>query len=280
MLPPTHRARRLLTLLAAGIASAAVAAVPADNRPGAHDAGPATPIRAPETHPGVRVSTLTQGGVVYHVVVVDTRRARLDLVGQTPGPSAVRSFPALDDWLAGRDRALVMATNAGLFHVDHRPVGLHVEEGVEYAPIERSASGRGNFWLQPNGVFALDGGRARIERTTDWPPPAFAERRPRLAVQSGPLLVHRGALHPAFTADSAHRRIRSAVGVRDPQTLVFVASAGPVRFYDLAVLLRDRLACPDALYLDGGISGLLAAGLTLPETAAHQSFAGFFVISR
>ncbi len=274
-----HTRHRVLTLLVAGLATAAVAAVPADNRPGAHD-GPTAAPRPPVSAPGVQVGQLRHRDVLFHTVTIDLRRARLDLVGQAPGPSAVRSFAALDGWLAATDRRLVMATNAGLFHVDHRPVGLHIEGGLTYAPIERATAGRGNFWLEPNGVFALDGGRARIDDTVDWPPPPFAERSPRLAVQSGPLLVHRGRIHPAFAPDSEHRRVRSAVAVRDPHTVVIALSAGPTRFHDLATALRDGLGCNDALYLDGGISGLLAPSVALSETAASQSFAGFFVVSR
>lgn len=276
---PRPPVRRLLTLSLLGAAAAAMAGVPADNRPGAYEApslgvSPTVPLPAA----GVRSHRISHRGVGFHVIEVDLRLARLELIGQAPGPSSVRSFAGLDGWLRGRGERIVMATNAGLFHVDHRPVGLHVEGGVEYAPVERTAGGRGNFWLLPNGVFAVADGRASITATDDWPPKRFTRRAPRIAVQSGPLLVRDGDLHPAFVEDSEHLRIRSAVGVRGGSTAVFVLSAGPVRFHDLATLFRDRLDCPDALYLDGGISGLRAPGVPLARSAAPHTYAGFLVV--
>ena len=82
-----------------------------------------------------------------------------------------------------------------------------------------------------------------------------------LATQSGPLLVRGGQVHPAFDAGSKSRLLRNGVGVASPQTVVFVISEDPVNFYEFATLFRDRLHCPDALYLDGTISSLHASAL-------------------
>ena len=124
---------------------------------------------------------------------------------------------------------------------------------------------------EPNGVFFVDGGegdprgrdanageRAHILESHEY---AAAHVRPRLATQSGPLLVRGGALHPRFTAGSPNTLLRSGVGVRSPTEIFLVVSRGAINFHDFATFFRDRLACPDALYLDGTISRLYAPPL-------------------
>ena len=44
--------------------------------------------------------------------------------------------------------------NAGMFHPDHSPVGLQIIDGTVRNPINTD-DGQGNFFLKPNGVFAL-----------------------------------------------------------------------------------------------------------------------------
>jgi len=41
----------------------------------------------------------------------------------------------------------------------------------------------------------------------------------------------------------------------------FAISDEPVTFYEFASLFRDRLKCPEALFLDGSISSLYAPAL-------------------
>lgn len=271
------RLTRYLPHLAALIAIFAVAQTPADTRPDGRDQHTAPPT-PPRPASGVTVRALDHGGATFDAVVIDLRRARLRLVGQTLGPSAVRTFAGLDAWVEGEGERVVVATNAGLFHADHRPVGLHVEQWRTLRPLDRG-EGRGNFWLKPNGVFAIGAEGAQLVDTVEWPPPAFAEAPPRLAVQSGPLLLRGGVMHPLFAADSRHRRIRSAVGVVDRHTVVLVRSVGAVTFHGLASALRDGLGCADALYLDGGISGLRAPGVPLDRSGGPYSYGGFLLVT-
>lgn len=149
-------------------------------------------------------------------------------------------------------------TNAGIFEPDLRPTGLLVRDGVTLHPLNRG-SGEGNFFMRPNGVFQLDASGARVLETSEFDAAAAVS----LATQSGPLLVRGGVLHPAFKPASERKVIRSGVGVRDPRTVVFVISRDPISLFDFATLFRDRLGCPDALYLDGIISGQWVEGLEL-----------------
>jgi uncharacterized protein YigE (DUF2233 family) len=165
-----------------------------------------------------------------------------------------RPFNRLDrlaSWLKARDKQLRFAMNAGMFHSDFSPVGLLVIEGRQVAPLNL-ATGSGNFFLRPNGVFLVSGAGPRIVESSEYP--SFSQGV-RLATQSGPLLVRRGAINPAFNPSSKSRLIRNGVGVNGEQA-VFVISEQPVTFYELAIYFRDELRCSDALYLDGVISSL------------------------
>jgi uncharacterized protein YigE (DUF2233 family) len=147
--------------------------------------------------------------------------------------------------------------NAGMYRSDFSPVGLFVSDGQQTAPLN-TINGTGNFYLKPNGVFALTKDGACVIDSAAYP--ALRERV-ILATQSGPLLVLGGKLHPAFNTNSESRLIRNGVGVPSSEIALFVISEAPVNFYELATLFRDKLHCPDALFLDGTISSLHAPEL-------------------
>lgn len=168
----------------------------------------------------------------------------------------------------------IFATNAGIFSRSNDPVGLAIADGRELHPIER-ASGDGNFYLEPNGVFAItDEERARVIPSDRY---ALSTAQVKLATQSGPMLVIDGALHPALREDSPNLRIRSGVGVRRDGKIVFLVSKDPVRFWELATLFRDGFGCENALYLDGTISGAAFAG---EEPTTQNGFAAVIVVAR
>ena len=215
--------------------------------------------------PAVRFSTETWQGVTLDVVAVDLRRARLGLVWQRAPGQAFGSLRAARDELTRRGEPPLALTNAGIYGRDDRPLGLHIEGGHELHPLELRRA-RGNFYLEPNGVFLLEktraGASARVLESHE-----FAAWRSKskhaieLATQSGPLLVRAGALHPRFTPGSPNTKLRSGVGVRSPTEIVLVVARGAINFHDFATFFSEKLACPDALYLDGTISRLHAPAL-------------------
>ncbi len=147
--------------------------------------------------------------------------------------------------------------NAGMFEQDGSPVGWCVADGKTIKGPNQQ-EGHGNFFLKPNGVFAVQDEKALVRETEA---AVKTLGKATLITQSGPLLVTAGQLHPAFRENSANRHIRNAVGV-DADGLVWLAiSAEPVNFHESATLFRDQLKCPDALFLDGVISQLHAPGL-------------------
>src|SRR5262245_12672179 len=101
------------------------------------------------------------------------------------------------------------AMNAGMYHEDFTPVGLHVEEEREDAPLNL-ADAPGNFFMKPNGVFYVDRyGNAGVLESAAY---AASGIEPKLATQSGPMLVIDGKMHPRFEANGTSRHIRNGVG--------------------------------------------------------------------
>lgn len=174
------------------------------------------------------------------------------------GPDGILgSFAAVNARLEAEGATLGFAMNAGMYHQNRAPVGLYIEEGRETSPII-TKDVPDNFGLLPNGVFCITD-RLRVIESR-----AFAAAPPacRYATQSGPMLVIKGALHPALLPNSDSLNIRNGVGTSaDGKRAVFAISNDKVNFHSFARLFRDMLGLPDALFFDGSISRLYAPGL-------------------
>ncbi len=173
-------------------------------------------------------------------------------------------FGALARRLGPDADRLAFAMNAGMYEADQSPAGLLILDGNTAHPAD-TGTGDGNFYLTPNGVFAVDAdGAPRVEETH-----AFLAHpgAVRWATQSGPLLVEHGALHPRLAPDGASKNIRNGVGVPGPDEALFVISDDPVSLGRFARFFRDVLKCPDALHFDGHVSALWAPGLKRRDPA-------------
>jgi uncharacterized protein YigE (DUF2233 family) len=175
------------------------------------------------------------------------------------GPTGpLGGFEALAKSLGPGARRVRFAMNAGMYDPQQGPVGLLVLEGRTRHPAE-TATGTGNFYLLPNGVFSVSrDGSVRVEETHRF---LFRSDSPQWATQSGPLLLQDGKIHPAIQPNGESVVVRNGVGVADGSTAWFVISDGPVSFGRFARLFRDELGCKDALYFDGHISSLWAPEL-------------------
>lgn len=196
-------------------------------------------------------------GKHFTVCRVDLDRERLELFWKSDSGVTFKSFATLDRWLRVRERKLVFAMNAGMYHGDFSPVGLYVENGRELSPLNLQ-NNDGNFFLKPNGVFVITAHGARVIESSQL---AGMKDKPLLATQSGPMLVIDRQIHPKFSADSTSRLFRNGVGVVSPKQVVFAISDEPVNFHEFALMFRDRLHCNNALFLDGTISSLFSGKL-------------------
>jgi len=225
--------------------------------------------------------TLEYEGALYHVYRVPVKaQPRLHLRWLDDAGKPLSNFGALQQQLDREGKKIAFATNAGIYQRGPRPCGLTICAGKEEVPLNL-AEGEGNFFLKPNGVFYLDDQHG---------PGIVAEGeylsltiKPRLANQSGPLLLRKAVIHPAFNANSPNRRQRSAVGiVTATKEVVFVMSdredrvKGRVTFHQLARMFL-HLGCLDALYLDGDISQMISS--PAPGTVfTPNTFAAMFVL--
>lgn len=200
-------------------------------------------------------------GIAYTACAVDPAAETLRLWHMAPDGLPWGTFQRLAEGLAAEGRTLGFAMNGAMYHPDRAPVGYYVEDGAEIGRLVARA-GPGNFGMLPNGVLCLTPGRAEVVETGAF---AASGRSCAYAMQSGPLMVENGRLHPRFRADSASRFVRNGVGVRPDGTAVFAISNAPVTFHAFARLFRDGLGAPDALFIDGNVSRLYA-----PELDRHD----------
>ncbi|MBV9065354.1 MAG: phosphodiester glycosidase family protein, partial [Methylobacteriaceae bacterium] len=159
------------------------------------------------------------------------------------------SFDRLAADLARSGSELTFAMNAGMYDPGREPVGMYVEGG-KLLHAASTRDGEGNFHLKPNGIFWVGRGTAGVTETRH-----FLARPPNAlyATQSGPMLVIAGRIHPKIHPEGTSRKLRNGVGVSG-HFVRFAISDEPVTFYEFASLFRDRLNCPEALFLDGSIS--------------------------
>jgi uncharacterized protein YigE (DUF2233 family) len=193
----------------------------------------------------------------YSVCEFDPSKTRIETFSLDEAGAPLATFSALQAMLGQQGLQLVFAMNAGMFDASLRPIGLYIEDGVQAKKLNRRA-GSGNFHLKPNGVFYIDGGTAAVVETELF---AKLKIKPEYATQSGPMLVIDGDIHPKFSPTGVSQKIRNGVGVRPDGTVIFVISDMAVNFHDFALLFRDHLGCPNALFLDGSISSLYAPEL-------------------
>jgi uncharacterized protein YigE (DUF2233 family) len=204
------------------------------------------------------VEVVEKGAVRYLIRRVDAADlGRLEMHWLDAAGRPLMDFAGLRGHLAERGLEIEFATNAGIYERGPKPCGLTVCQGREMVALNLR-DGEGNFYLKPNGVFYVEeGGRAGVMESSAF---GRAGIKPRIATQSGPMLLGGGRIHPVFDPASKNLRQRSAVGVRKADgQVVFVmtdrreAAKRAVSFHAMASLFLE-LGCEDALFLDGDIS--------------------------
>lgn len=193
----------------------------------------------------------------YTICTVSPAEENLRLFLRDDAGNILGQFSSIEATLP-EGQSLSFGMNAGMYHLDRRPVGLYLEEGTQESRLYPN-SGPGNFGLVPNGVLCIQGARADVIESL-----SFQAETPdcTYATQSGPMLVIDGDLHPRFLPDSTSKFIRNGVGTSaDGQTAIFVKSENSVNFHEFARFFRDILKMPQALYFDGKVSRIHATDL-------------------
>lgn len=205
--------------------------------------------------PSGRGEKVERWGTRYEVFVA--RPDEVELYWRNPSGERFGTLARVQTFVEGRGRRVRMLMNAGIFEPDGTPTGLLTIGGNVLFPLNERA-GRGNFFLSPNGVFFV-GEKGAFVRTTA----EYARRPgpvPRLAIQSGPILLRSGITHPAFRADSSSRLHRNGVGVRRDGAVIFAITEFEQprwpNLWEFADFFR-ALGCEDALFLDGDLSQMV-----------------------
>jgi len=218
------------------------------------------------------VDTAEQFTVVHVSLVKDD----LKLIWKSD-KSAVSTFENLATLVKSRHRKLVFAMNAGMFMTDFSPLGLYIENGKLLRPLN-TRSGKGNFYLKPNGVFFVKRGQAAVETTDDWL--SMQDKNSvSWATQSGPMLLVNGKIHSGFNQTSANKLFRNGVCADQRNQIHFAISDVPVNFYEMALFFKDHLKCTSALYLDGTVSRLMVDDHSHSRFDPGSRFGPMFYIS-
>lgn len=178
---------------------------------------------------------------------VDPSKQNLQLFWKDDKGNNFRSLGNLERWVAKKypSKELTFAMNGGMYMEDYRPLGLYIENGIQKKSINR-ATGYGNFYMMPNGIFYITtNNKAGICETGK-----FVNQHIKYATQSGPLLLIDGKIHPAFTKGSKNVQIRNGVGIMEDGRALFCMSTVPVNFYEFAEFFKLS-GCKYALFLDG-----------------------------
>lgn len=151
--------------------------------------------------------TLTDPTLTLQSYTVNPQQERIVMYWQKQNGKAWGSLRSLLSDI-DKDGSVQMAMNGGIYDKAYEPLGLYIENGELLKPLNR-ASGGGNFFIRPGGVFWLKGQRAGITPINNFKP------SPEItyAVQSGPMLIENGAINWRLKPSASSRKLRNGVGI-------------------------------------------------------------------
>lgn len=181
--------------------------------------------------------------------IANPKKQHVDMYFQNDKGINYGSLANLKLVLEKDNQQLLFAMNGGMYKKDKSPQGVFMEHSIVRTNID-TASGSGNFYMKPNGVFYLRIDDVPvIRKTEDFKVGKYVS----YATQSGPMLVIDGEIHKAFHKDSKNLNIRNGVGILPNNEILFAMSKKEISFYDFAKFFKDK-GCKNALYLDGFVS--------------------------
>lgn len=201
---------------------------------------------------------LTDPSLTLQSYTADPQRQRIAMYWQNAEGKAWGSLRALLHDI-NADGRVQMAMNGGIYAKAYAPLGLYIEKGHKKVALNR-ASGGGNFFIRPGGVFYLRGKEAGIVSIDKLKPVKGIE----YAVQSGPMLIENGVINWRLKPSASSRKLRNGVGITAQGKVVFMLSERETNFYDFACYAKSRLNVRQMLYLDGTISKMYTPSRGIP----------------
>jgi uncharacterized protein YigE (DUF2233 family) len=168
--------------------------------------------------------------------------------------SILGSLQNLKNQVEQQGSTLLYGCNGGMYMENRAPLGYYIENGKTVQKIN-TRNGSGNFYMPPKGVFyVLKNGQAKVQSIeTPKNRAALPTASIRYLTQSGPMLLHKGAINSQFKPGSNNINIRNGVGILPNGHAYFAMSTYPVSFYDFAQHFISK-GCREALYFDGFVS--------------------------
>ncbi|UMQ40135.1 phosphodiester glycosidase family protein [Chryseobacterium sp. Y16C] len=185
----------------------------------------------------------------FVIFKVNPKLENVSLYWKDDDGTILKSIKNLKNKVEQDNKRLMFAMNGGMFEMNNSPKGLYIENFKILNKLD-TLSGKGNFYLNPNGVFYLTKNNdAELIETK-----AFKyHSNIKYATQSGPMLLFNGEINPIFQENSQNVNVRNGVGILKDGNIVFIMSKKEVNFYNFASIFKE-LGCIKALYLDGFVS--------------------------
>lgn len=210
----------------------------------------------------------------HNFKAVEIKPEKLQLHWKNEQGQPYDNFSQLKKQLNQKQQTVRVMMNAGIYTNNDQPAGLHIENNQQQHAVNRR-TGKGNFHLQPNGIFYLTNKNFPAIRTTASFVKKYGnnpQKHIRLATQSGPMLLINGKINQQFKEYGGSLYSRNGVCVTQDDRVLFFATAifSKSNLYHFAQAAL-QFGCHNALYLDGSISKLYIKG---DNTIFHL---GYFV---
>jgi uncharacterized protein YigE (DUF2233 family) len=209
---------------------------------------------------GALNNTAAKEDIIFYTV--NSKNEEIRLFWKDSKDSIIGSLGYLKNICLQQKQQLLFACNGGMYMENQSPLGWFVHKGKTITSLN-TREGKGNFYLQPNGVFIITKNKKCLITSTanamQFAHEAF------YATQSGPLLIHEGKINSLFNKESNNLNIRNGVGIDSNGNVLFAMSAQPINFYHFAKFYQNH-GCKEALYLDGFVSRFYAPAQNFIQT--------------
>nr|WP_027272748.1 phosphodiester glycosidase family protein [Leminorella grimontii] len=202
--------------------------------------------------------TLSDPSLKLQTYTLNPQTERVRTYWQKGNGEAYGSLRTLLSGING-DGRVQMAMNGGIYDKEYAPLGLYIENGEQKVALNL-ASGGGNFFIRPGGVFYVKDERYGIVSLDEFKSVTGAD----FAVQSGPMMIENGAINSRLKPGVESRKVRNGVGITQKGEVVFMMSQREANFYDFACYAKSQLNVRQMLYLDGTISKMYQKGKGVP----------------